>query len=49
MKTARVGIIGQPFPGMGDFAIPFADLKKYRYGGDSGNCGEIQGYTTCVC
>ncbi|MFA6100940.1 MAG: hypothetical protein WCV67_00355 [Victivallaceae bacterium] len=28
MKTARVGIIGQPFPGMGDFAIPFADLKK---------------------
>jgi L-arabinose isomerase len=28
MKTARVGIIGQPFSGMGDFAIPFADLKK---------------------
>ena len=28
MKTARVGIIGRPFPGMGDFAIPFADLKK---------------------
>lgn len=28
MKTARVGIIGQPFSGMGDFAIPFAGLKK---------------------
>ncbi len=28
MKTARVGIIGRPFSGMGDFAIPFADLKK---------------------
>jgi len=28
MRTARVGIIGKPFAGMGDFAIPFSDLKK---------------------
>lgn len=28
MKSAQVGIIGKPFCGMGDFAIPFIDLKK---------------------
>ncbi len=28
MKTARVGIMGVPFKGMGDFAIPFDKLKK---------------------
>lgn len=28
MKTSRVGIIGKPFKGMGDFSIPFSDLKK---------------------
>ncbi|OQX82707.1 hypothetical protein B6D60_11690 [candidate division KSB1 bacterium 4484_87] len=28
MKTAKVGIIGEPFAGMGDFALPFDLLKK---------------------
>ena len=28
MRAARVGLIGKPFAGMGDFAIPFARLKK---------------------
>lgn len=28
MKGARVGLIGKPFPGMGDFSIPFADLQR---------------------
>lgn len=28
MKTSKVGIIGKPFKGMGDFTIPFSDLKK---------------------
>ncbi len=28
MKTAKVGIIGEPFDGMGDFTIPFDILKK---------------------
>ena len=28
MRRARVGIIGEPFAGMGDFAIDFDVLKK---------------------
>ena len=28
MRRARVGIVGQPFPGMGDFAIPFGELHQ---------------------
>jgi L-arabinose isomerase len=28
MKSARVGIVGEPFPGMGDFALPFEHMKK---------------------
>ncbi len=28
MRNSRVGIIGKPFDGMGDFAIDFAVLKK---------------------
>ncbi|MDD4357063.1 MAG: hypothetical protein PHN98_07400 [Smithellaceae bacterium] len=28
MKTAVVGIIGSPFSGMGDFAVPFPELEK---------------------
>ena len=28
IKTARVGILGAPFKGMGDFAVPFDELKK---------------------
>jgi len=28
MRQARVGIIGAPFPGMGDFAVPFAALRE---------------------
>ncbi|MFA7184417.1 MAG: hypothetical protein WC082_05970, partial [Victivallales bacterium] len=27
MRSSRVGIIGNPFAGMGDFAVPFATLK----------------------
>ena len=27
MRSARVGIVGQPFDGMGDFQIPFEELK----------------------
>ncbi|MBO4770865.1 MAG: hypothetical protein J5563_08815, partial [Clostridia bacterium] len=28
LAEARVGIIGEPFDGMGDFRIPYGDLKK---------------------
>lgn len=28
MRRARVGIMGQPFSGMGDFAVPFAELAQ---------------------
>lgn len=28
MKTSRVGIMGTPFKGMGDFAVPFDELKS---------------------
>ena len=28
MRTGRIGIIGRPFPGMGDFAVPFDQLRK---------------------
>jgi L-arabinose isomerase len=28
MKQAKVGCIGTPFPGMGDFAVPFPELKQ---------------------
>ena len=28
MKTAKVGILGEPFDGMGDFAVPFEELKQ---------------------
>ncbi len=27
IKSARIGLIGSPFKGMGDFAVPFGDLK----------------------
>jgi L-arabinose isomerase len=28
MRTARVGILGESFGGMGDFAVPFEDMQK---------------------
>jgi len=28
IRTARVGILGQPFAGMGDFALPFEDFRR---------------------
>ena len=28
MKNARIGIVGDPFAGMGDFAIPYDELKR---------------------
>ncbi len=28
MKHSRVGLIGEPFKGMGDFAIPFGEMKS---------------------
>ena len=28
MSSARIGIVGKPFKGMGDFAIPYEDLKN---------------------
>ena len=28
IKTSRIGILGMPFKGMGDFAVPFDELKK---------------------
>ncbi len=28
MRSARIGIIGSPFKGMGDFTVPFDDLKE---------------------
>ena len=28
MKTAKVGILGEPFDGMGDFAVPFEVMKQ---------------------
>lgn len=28
MKTAKVGIVGEPFAGMGDFRIPYDELKR---------------------
>lgn len=27
MKTARVGLVGEPFDGMGDFQVPFEDMN----------------------
>ena len=28
LKTSRVGLVGQPFAGMGDFVIPFEEMKR---------------------
>ncbi|MHC4874017.1 MAG: L-arabinose isomerase family protein, partial [Planctomycetota bacterium] len=28
MRTAKVGIVGKPFKGMGDFSIPFEQMKR---------------------
>ena len=28
LKNSRVGLVGQPFKGMGDFCIPFDEMKK---------------------
>jgi L-arabinose isomerase len=28
LKNSRVGLVGDPFRGMGDFSIPFAEMKK---------------------
>lgn len=28
MQTARIGLVGEPFAGMGDFSIPFEDMKR---------------------
>ncbi len=28
MRTARVGLVGGPFAGMGDFCVPFAELQE---------------------
>jgi len=27
-RRSRIGIVGKPFPGMGDFAVPFEDLQE---------------------
>jgi len=28
LKQSRVGLVGEPFKGMGDFSIPFGDMKR---------------------
>lgn len=28
MQTARIGLVGEPFAGMGDFCIPFEEMKR---------------------